>query len=171
MLVFDAILLIILAGFIFYGLFFGLIRTVGSLLAVVIGVWLASLLYEPAYDWASGQWGAFGTLGKVAVFFLLYGLINRLVALGFSLLDHLFDLLSIIPFLKTINRLAGALFGLLEGALVIGLVLYAISGQPVVGAWLSRSLSDSQAAPYFLKFIGLIKPLFPEVLRVLKSLL
>ena len=41
----DLALTIILAGFVFYGLFFGLIKTVGSLAGVVIGAWGASRLY------------------------------------------------------------------------------------------------------------------------------
>lgn len=171
MMIFDAILLIVLAGFIFYGLFFGLIRTFGSLVAVIGGVLLASWFYQPAYEWASGWFANFDVLGKVTVFFLLYGIINRLIALGFYLLDHAFDLLTIIPFLKTINRLAGAAFGLIEGFLLIGLGLYTISGQPIVGTWITSSIAGSQFAPYFIKFILFIKPAFPQVLEVMKSLL
>ncbi|NTW22867.1 CvpA family protein [Candidatus Falkowbacteria bacterium] len=171
MAIFDAILLIILAGFIFYGLFFGLIRTLGSLIAVIGGVLLASWFYQPAYDWASGWFLGHEVLGKVTVFFLLYGLINRLIALGFYLLDHVFDILTIIPFLKTINRLAGAVFGLIEGFFLIGLGLYTISGQPIVGTWVTASLAKSEAAPYFINFILFVKPVFPQVLEVLKSLL
>lgn len=171
MLVFDAILLIILAGFIFYGLFFGLIRTFGSLVAVIGGVLLASWFYQPAYVWVSQWFLGHEVLGKVTIFFLLYGIINRLIALGFYLLDHVFDLLTIIPFLKTFNRLAGAIFGLAEGFLLIGLGLYTISGQPIVGVWVSNSLAKSQVAPYFIKFILSVKPIFPQVLEVMKSLL
>jgi len=171
MMVFDVILLIILAGFIFYGLFFGLIRTLGSLMAVIGGVLLASWFYQPAYDWASGWFMGHEILGKVTVFFLLYGIINRLIALGFYLLDHVFDLLTIIPFLKTINRLAGALFGVIEGFLLLGLALYTMAGQPIVGTWVTTSIAKSQFAPYFIKFILFIRPAFPQVLEVMKSLL
>ncbi|NTU98666.1 CvpA family protein [Candidatus Falkowbacteria bacterium] len=171
MLVFDAILLVILAGFIFYGLFFGLIRTFGSLMAVVGGLLLSTWLYQPTYDWAAGWFSGHEVLGRVAIFFLLYGIINRMIALGFYLLDHAFDLISIIPFLKTINRVAGALFGLLEGALLIGLALYMITGQRIVGPWVTSSLANSKFAPYFIKFILFIKPVFPQALELLKSLL
>jgi membrane protein required for colicin V production len=170
MMVFDAILIIILAGFIFYGLFFGLIRMFGSLAAVVIGLWLASLFFEPAYAWSSNYLGGHEVLGKAAVFFILYGIINRLIALGFYLIDKFFDILSIIPFLKTINRFAGALFGLLEGGLLIGLALYTLQGQPFIGKWLTQSLAGSEVSPYFVKFIVLLKPIFPEALRILKEL-
>ncbi len=171
MAIFDAILLIILAGFIFYGLFFGLIRTFGSLVAVIGGIMLTSWFYQPAYDWASGWFLGHEVLGKVTVFFLLYGIINRLIALGFYLLDRVFDLLTIIPFLKTINRLAGALFGTIEGFLLIGLALYTVSGQPIVGTWVTSSLEKSEVAPYFIKFVLFVKPVFPQVLEVMKSLL
>jgi uncharacterized membrane protein required for colicin V production len=38
-----------LLSFVFYGLFFGLIKTVGSLVGIVVGAWLASKYYLQLY--------------------------------------------------------------------------------------------------------------------------
>ncbi|MDD5295226.1 MAG: CvpA family protein, partial [Patescibacteria group bacterium] len=85
--IFDIILLIILAGFVFYGLFFGLIRTLGSLAGVIIGAWLASRFYLEVFSWVGDLSFGFNNLGKVVVFIILFTLINRLVCFAFVILD------------------------------------------------------------------------------------
>jgi uncharacterized membrane protein required for colicin V production len=105
------------------------------------------------------------------VFLILFSLFNRLTGLGFYLVEKVFNLISIIPFLKTINRLLGAIFGFLTGALVIGLCLYVISRYTLLDSFLGIWLKDSNLAPMFLKFNNLLLPLLPEVLKRLKSLL
>ena len=52
MIIFDAILLIILAGFVFYGLFFGLIKTLGSLAGVIVGAFIASHFYLSVFNFS-----------------------------------------------------------------------------------------------------------------------
>ena len=167
----DVILLIVLAGFVFYGLFFGLIRTIGSLAGLLAGVWGAVLLVGPVTGWAGSLFFGFSGAGKVITFFLLFTIINRLVAFGFAMLDRVFDLIAIIPFLKTINRLAGAAFGLLEGAIVISMIFYAFLTLPFLSGWLTNILSQSQIAPYLLKFLAVIQPILPAVFAQVKVLI
>jgi len=169
--IFDIILLIILAGFIFYGLFFGLIRTLGSLLGIAVGAWAASHYYLAVFDWASNLFLGFNNLGKVVVFILLFTIINRLVGFLFSLLDRAFDIISIIPFLKTINRLAGAILGFVEGALVLGLILYVAARYTIITDWFGGILASSEIAPFLLKFVNILLPLLPEMLKKLQSLI
>ncbi|MEI7498105.1 MAG: CvpA family protein [Candidatus Falkowbacteria bacterium] len=167
---FDIGLIVVLAGFVFYGLFFGLIRTIGSLLAVIVGVIAASWLYQSTASWAGGIFMGNQLLAKIVCFFIIYTLANRLVAFAVMLIDKFFDILSIIPFLKTINRLAGGLFGLLEGVLLLGLILYAINGQPYLANWLSGWLNKSKIVPYLTLFVETIKPMLPGVLSALRGL-
>lgn len=171
MMLIDIILLIVLSGFVFYGLFFGLIRTIGSLVALLAGVWGAVLLVGPVSGLAGSLFFGFSGAGNVVTFILLFTIINRLVAFGFALLDRFFNLISIIPFLKTINRLAGAVFGLLEGALVISMVFYAFLTLPILSGWLTSILSQSQIAPYLLKFLAVIQPILPAVFAQVKVLI
>jgi len=171
MLIVDVILIIILAGFVFYGLFFGLIRTIGSLAGFIIGVWLANLTYLLVFGWLRNLFFGFDNAGKILIFMLVFTLINRLVSFAFAILDRTFDFISIIPFLKTINRLAGAAFGLIEGGLVLGLVLSLLLSYPIIGGWLNSVLARSQIMPYLVAFIEIVKPILPEILKRLKSLL
>lgn len=171
MMIVDVVLLIILAGFVFYGLFFGLIRTIGSLAGFIIGVWLANLTYLLVFGWLRNLFFGFDNTGKILIFMLVFTLINRLVSFAFAILDRTFDFISIIPFLKTINRLAGAAFGLIEGGLVLGLVLSLLLSYPIIGGWLNSVLARSQIMPYLVAFIEIVKPILPEILKRLKSLL
>ncbi|MBU0721995.1 CvpA family protein [Patescibacteria group bacterium] len=163
MAIFDLILLIILAGFVFYGLFFGLIRTTGSLLGVIGGLWLSLIFYLIVFGWVKSLFFGHDLAGKIIIFFVLFTLINRLICLIFILLDQTFNLISVIPFLKTINRLTGACLGFIEGGLVLGLVLVLISQTALI-----RWLDASKLAPFFLKFINALMPLLPDLLMKLK---
>ena len=169
--IFDTILLIILAGFVFYGLFFGLIRAVGSLAGVIAGAWLASIFYVDAFELAENLFFGHDTLGKVVTFIVLFTIINRLVCFAFSILDKTYNIISIIPFLKTINRLGGAVFGFLEGGIVVGLVLYITANNFLVGGLISKLLEGSKVAPFLVGFIDALKPLLPGMLDKLKPLI
>ena len=162
--IFDIIILIILAGFIFYGLFFGLIRTFGSLIGLVAGLWLTIIFYLTVFDWVNNLFFGHELAGKIIVFIALFTLINRLIGFIFALLDRTFDLLSVIPFLKTINRLAGAALGFIEGGLALGLVLLFIS-QTTFGGWLHAS----KVAPFLISFAKAVTPLLPGLLDRVKG--
>ncbi|MFA4834176.1 MAG: CvpA family protein [Patescibacteria group bacterium] len=169
--IFDIILLIILAGFVFYGLFFGLIRTLGSLAGVIVGAWLASRFYLEVFSWVKDLSFGFNNLGKVATFIILFSLINRLVCFAFVILDKTFHIISIIPFLKSINRLAGAILGLLMGGLIMGLILYVAARYTIFNSFFGDWMVNSEVAPRLIKFSSVLTPLLPEVLKKLQSLI
>lgn len=170
MTILDIVLLIIIAGFTFYGLFFGLIRTVGSLLGVVVGAWLASMFYLEVFAWVKSMAFGYDALGKVLTFFILFTLINRLVSFGFIMLDRTFDFFSVIPFLKTINRLGGAVFGFVEGGMILGLFFYLVVSFPVLNSLVNKHSGSSQFIPYLKQFVQVLKPVLPGVLETLKKL-
>ncbi|MEI6597291.1 MAG: CvpA family protein [bacterium] len=166
MAIFDVALIIVLAGFVFYGLFFGLIRTIGSLIGMVGGLWFTFVFYLTVFDWVKNLFFGHELTGKIITFFILFTLINRLVGFIFALLDRTFDLISIIPFLKTINRLTGAALGFIEGGLVLGLALVFISGTPFDG-W----LDGSKIAPFLINYTQAITPLLPGLLDRVKGMI
>lgn len=168
--IFDTILIVILSGFVFYGLFFGLIRTLGTFVGLIIGAFLASRFYLLVAAWVEPLFFGYANAGRVLVFILLFSLINRLVGLAFYLLDRAFNILSIIPFLKTFNRLGGLVLGLATGSLTIGLVLYVASKYAFLETMFGRYLAGSELAPMFINFAGLLLPLLPEMLKKLQSL-
>jgi uncharacterized membrane protein required for colicin V production len=169
--IFDVILLIILAGFVFYGLFFGLVKTLGSLFGVIVGAFVAGHFYLQVFSWIEPMAFGLNNLGKVVVFLILFSIANRLTGFVFGLIDRVFDVISIIPFLKTINRLAGAVLGLLLGGLVLGLVLYVAARYAIIGNFFGDWLVNSQVAPPLIKFASVLTPLLPEVLKKLQSLI
>jgi len=169
--IFDVVLLISLAGFVFYGIFFGLIRTFGTFAGVLVGAFLASRFYLPVSDWLSSLFFGYNNLGKVLVFILLFSLFNRLTGFLFYLLDRAFNIISIIPFLKTFNRLGGAILGFITGSLILGLILYVASRYSLIESLFGHWLVDSKVAPFLLKVANLLLPLLPEVLKKLQSLI
>ncbi len=171
MTILDIILLFILAGFVFYGLFFGLIKTIGSLVGVILGAWGASQLYLMLFGVIQDLFFGLDNLGKIICFIILFLIIDKLVTLGFSLLNKSFKIFSIIPFSKTVNRLGGAVFGFVEGGLILGLLLYILSKYTFVETFFGDILAESQLAPFLLNFIKIILPLFPQVLKELKSVI
>lgn len=171
MTIFDTILIIILVGFVIFGLFFGLIRTLGSLLGVVAGAWVAGHYYLTVSGWLESIFFGYNNLGKVIIFIIIFSLVNRLVCLIFVLLDRAFDIISIVPFLKTINRLAGAVLGFVEGALVLGLIIYVASKYAIADNWFGKYLVDSKVAPRLVEFSSILMPLLPEMVRKLKSII
>jgi len=168
---FDLILTIILAGFVFYGLFFGLIKTLGAITGIFIGALVASKFYLTVFDWLGGTFTGFEALGKVVTFILVFTIVKRFVEFIFSVLNQIFNIISIIPFLKSINRIAGAILGFFQGSLLIGLVIYIISRYAAIGDVIGIKLINSKLAPFFLKVAELLVPLLPDVLKDLQSLI
>jgi len=169
--IFDTILIIAWFGFIFYGFFFGLIRTFGALVGVVVATVLTSRFYLIFSDWAQGLFFGHDSLGKIIIFVITFSLIQKIVSFCFNLLDSAFNILSIIPFLKTINRLAGAILGIVVGGFVLGLILYISSKYTFIDTWFGRWLIDSKVAPILLKFNNVLLPLMPEMLKKISGLI
>ena len=167
----DVIILIFLSGFVFYGLFFGFIKMIGYLAGLLIGAWVASHYYLLAYEWL--KWLFFGheNLGKVISFIIVLTIVSRLIGFGFYVVEKIFKIVSIIPFVKSIDRLLGALFGFIEGVLTFGLIIYIASRYTFIETFLGQQLSDSKIAPILLKIVSLINPLFPETLKMLRSII
>ncbi|MBI5732174.1 MAG: CvpA family protein [Candidatus Magasanikbacteria bacterium] len=166
----DIILLIILGGFALFGLWFGLIHTLGSLLGTIIGAFVSSHFYGPIAAWVGQLTGGNENLVKIVVFILLFTIVNRLVGFVFWLMERVFNILKIVPFLSAINRLLGGIFGLFEGTLVLGLVLFFISKFPF-SDWLIPALAKSTVAASLIKISSLLWPLLPAALKQIQSVL
>ena len=155
----DLIFIIILFGFGFYGFFFGLIRTIGSLSGIIVGAWAAGHYYLIVFGWIKNLFLGYDAFGKIAVFLLFFAIINRLVVLLFSLINNAFGIVSIIPFLKSINRFLGAIFGLILGALILAVVLQTIGNVPFLGGWIGKFLVASKIIPFIFKVSFFATPL------------
>lgn len=163
----DIVLLILLGGFILFGFWFGVIHTLGALVGTIAGAYIASHYFSLVAIFIQDKIGGNLPVLKIITFILIFTVVNRLVGLLFYLAEKVFNVLAIIPFLKTINRLAGAVLGFIEGALVIGLILHVAGAIPLSSWFAGRVLEPSSVARYLLGVARVLAPLLPEALRIL----
>ena len=165
----DVILIAAVLIFAVVGFVLGLIHAVGSLAGLVLGVWLAGRYFMPLADWLTPIILGHSGVAKVIAFVLLFIIVNRLVGLLFYLLEKAFHLLAIIPFLGSINKIAGLLLGLVEGILITGLVIYIIAKFIPDIPWLIDNLNNSQVAHWLVWSVQLFSFLLPQALEKIQS--
>ncbi len=169
--IFDISLLIILAGFVFNGLFKGLIRSLGHIIGLLVGAYVASHYYLAVFEWVKNLAAGHDTVGKVIIFILVFVVVTRLVDFIFLLLEKAFKFIAIIPGSKYINNLLGAILGFFGGAIFLGLILFVISKYALIGNFFGDQLVNSQIAPWLVKIASVIMPLLPSALKILKSII
>ncbi len=142
----DIAILAVLALFLLKGVLRGLLREVCSLLGLVLGGVLAFVFHMPLAQFLQDRvnlpaqlsiWGSY--LGIFLLTIILFGV------LGFVL--HRFVKLL---FLGGFNRLAGALFGLAQGVVLLAMIMLALNSSVVPGS-LRTMVKDAQLAPPFAK--------------------
>lgn len=165
----DLILILILFVFIAFGFTMGLIQAIGAIVGLVVGTWVAGLYYEPMAQWLEPIILGHATAARIISFILIFTVVNRLSGLAFWFISKVFKLFSIIPFTKSLNRILGAILGLLEGVLAIGVVMYFITQLPI-SEWYSGIIADSQVAVLFISLAGVLVPLLPEIINTFNPL-
>ncbi len=165
---FDLILIIIITSFGLFGLWFGLIHTLGSLVGTILGVFLATRYYEYAANWLINITGWQANFSKVLIFIIVFFLINRLVGLAFWIIDKLLGFITRLPFLNGINRFLGLLFGVLEGAIGLGMIFYFIGKFPL-SEWFMEKLGESFLMPHLVNMAKILLPFVPEALKAVQS--
>jgi membrane protein required for colicin V production len=165
---FDIALLLIIAGFALFGLWFGLVRTVGSLIGTVVGVYVASRYYEFLANWIIGVTGWSQNHVKVIIFIASFLIITRLVGFIFWLIEKVLSIFTQLPFLHSIDRMLGFALGALEGALMVGVSIFFIARFPISLPFM-EGLAQSRIAPPLVRLASILIPLFPEALRMLRS--
>lgn len=140
MLLVDIILLLLLLGFIGAGAKDGFVHTLGRMVGAVIGFVLAKMYYV--------KFGAMlalfmpNTWANFLSFTLLFILVTRLIGFGAKLLDGAFSILRHLPFLQSIDKILGAILGLVEGVLIMGGVFFVVNVikiLPTVASWIHGS--------------------------------
>jgi len=169
MTIFDLILILIIFGFVWFGFWYGLIYEVGGILGIIFGVLLASRWYNVLAEKILFLFGGNINLARIICFLVLFVIIWRLIHLLFKLLDRIVNFLTFIPFLKTINRLGGAILGFFEGAFILGLILFFISRFPVgkIADW----IANSDFARLLIRIAKILWPLLPLTLKQVKSII
>lgn len=161
--VLDLILILIIFVMVAYGFIMGLIEAVGSLAGLVLGAWLGSVFYQDFGNWLAPYLFGRKNLAYVVAFVIIYVFVAKLVGLIFWILNRVFKIIAIIPFLKTINRIAGAVLGLVEAVLILGVILIFLSHFPF-SSWLTSQLARSQLAIWLMAIAKVLAPLLPKLL-------
>ncbi|HAO52320.1 TPA: hypothetical protein DCQ85_02515 [Candidatus Magasanikbacteria bacterium] len=164
----DIIFLIIIGSFGIYGFWSGFVRAFGSLIGTFLGVYLAGRYYQDLANWLISVTGWGANTSKVLMFVLAFFIITSLVGVLFWFIDRIFKIVSIIPFVKTFNRLFGLGLGIIEGILSLGLFVYFIERIPL-SEKIMTSLANSIIAPILSDIASIFLPLLPKALQLLHS--
>lgn len=163
----DVILLVLLGAFVMYGLWFGLIHALGSLVGAVAGTFIAGVLHVSVGEFLSSFFGSPATM-KIISFLIIFFVISKLTGFFFHYLSKVFDLVTHLPFIHSIDRLFGGIIGFFEGVLVIGLALFVISKYQL-NPGLTAMLDNAKLIPWFINASALIQPFLPRAIKGLRS--
>lgn len=159
----DIGLLVLVGGFVLTGLFSGFVQMVANLVATILGIALAGRLIDPAMAYFHTTNGA----TRVIAYIVLYSVLSALIGFAFWILRKTFGFLRHVPLVPTINRLLGAVFGLLEGLLALGAAIF-VALQFIPETTVSGWLMQSTVASYLLVVMSTFKFLLPQALQLLK---
>ena len=160
----DIILLSILSIFILAGFFLGFVKSFGSFLGMLLSIIIAGNLFEGFAQTFRFIFLGNVNLARIVVFTVLFILISKLLGIFFWIINSLFKIVSVVPFVKSINRILGALLGLVEGVFAIGMVLFMMLKFPLATD-ISLMLATSKVAKALLMAAQILSPLLPAELR------
>lgn len=163
--IFDLSLILVLVGFAINGLFRGLIKMIGAILAFILGIFFASRLYLPFYEWGSNYISGQENILKIISFIILLLLISKLVELFFVFLEKVFKLAAFIPGTKLINNILGAIFGFILGSLFLGAIIYILSRYLDFSGSITNLIEVSSIAKFLLSVNSIILPLLPNAFK------
>lgn len=143
---FDIAILVVLAAFLIKGVVRGLLKELCSLLGVLVGAVLAFCFHDSLADLLVQTFRWFPPTAAVIVAFLAFFLITILF---FAILGRLLSRFVNLLFMGGLNRVAGAFFGLAEGAVLLAVILFAFSLRPLPG-FVQKSYNGSELAPPFV---------------------
>src|SRR3989338_796042 len=167
MIIIDIILLIIILGAFIYGWQTGLIKAIGSLIGLVVGIILASRYFELVADWFLPLFKQNENLAKIAGFLAIFLSANIIIGILVTMLQGIF---KIIPFLTTINRLAGAVIAIVAAIFSLGFLIIMIDKFPF-NEFITKYFYNSQIFPKLKAVAEFLTPFIPEALNEIKGVL
>ncbi len=157
MLLVDVILILLLLGFAGAGAKDGFVHTLGRLLGAIVA-FLAARAWSAKISWLFAIVMPQGWARLVA-FILIFILITRLAGWVFKLIDGLFQIIKLLPFIKSIDKLLGAILGFGEGFIMLGGAIYLITAfqlSPMLVAWVTSSGVAVWIGTVFSKLLGVL---------------
>ncbi len=119
----DWIIVGVLLFYVISGIRAGFILKVGSLLGLILGIIIAGRNYQIVSNWFGGS-----LLWDIAAFILIMMLVSVIVGFIAMIVNKIYNFAAIIPGFKLVNRIGGAIVGLLEGCIFLGIILVLLVG-------------------------------------------
>jgi len=150
----DIVIIAIITISIAFGLKTGLIKRAFSLLAIVLGLSVASRTYLQSA----------GILENVihnpnVCKGLSFAIVFILVAIAITVVGRLLKGMVNLLLLGWVDRIGGAVLGLIGAAILFGAILLVITKFPIAG--LENWIQDSQLAPLLIQFVQNLWKLVP----------
>ena len=141
----DIAILVILCFFLLKGVFRGLLREICSLLGLVLGGVFAFTFHLPLAQLLQDTFNLPAQLCVWGSFLAIFMLIVVLFAVIGFVLNRFVKLI----FLGGFNRLAGAIFGIIQGVVVLSMIVLALNSSVAPDA-VRVKIKNSQLAPPFV---------------------
>jgi len=153
----NLVLVLLLLGYIGMGVKDGFVHTLGRFLGAILG-FLAARAWS---IWLVGILGIFMPAGwaRLVAFILIFVVITRVFGMVFKFVDGIFELMKLLPFLKSIDKFLGAFLGLVEGFILIGGAIYLILTfklSPTLITWVTTSSVAIWIYKIFHSVLGLL---------------
>ncbi len=155
----DILLLVLLLGFVWNGWRRGAIATFGQLVGIVASFFVARATYGMITGWVAVILPGRTEWSHAVAFLIIFIIVNQLCRFIFSFLDALFNILTIIPFLSTINKLLGAVLGIAVGITFIGGAVYTAIFMHIDDrwvAWFTHATVGRYAETIFYRVLGFL---------------
>lgn len=163
----DIILLVVLAGFTFFGFWSGFLQSIGSIIGAIAGAVLANQYFVPVSGWVIARTGWGENTARVVTFLLLFIVMARIIGLVFWLAEKIMHL---VPFGRLVNRISGAALGFIEGIIVVGVFMYLSDKMPLTGAFgitINQSWITDLLQPLSVRVFDKLPWLFSHVMGLL----
>ena len=156
----DVVLLFIFVIAVVGGAKNGLIKSVISLVALIIGVVLAVRFYPELGSWLQ-RFISNQTAARAVAFVIIFLAVMVAGAIASALVGGIASSIG----LGWLNKLGGAVFGLAMAAIVFGGILSLLVSSPASG-WSANAIRDSFVATFLLDrllpLMGALSPLFGD---------
>ncbi len=160
----DVILIVFVVIFIVTGYVLGFIHTLGSFVGAIAGIVVASRLAPLAGEPLANLLHTSSSITTIIMFVIIYLVVSRLVGFLFGMAEKSFGLMKMIPFVKPIDHLLGAVFGFLEGVLAVAAFVY-FAGALLPVDWIQKLMDSSQVGSWLLSIFDTIKGLVPQIIQ------
>lgn len=164
---FDIILIITILGFSAYGLYSGLIKSIGFLIAGIAAVVLSMKFYLVIAELIRPIFFDNENISIFIGFLICFFVFNFAFGFVVNSISKIFTL----PILDVFNRMFGFLFGMFEGMLIIGAFLFFMTKYPFTQQFIDNVLVNSKVAYALVNFSNILSPIIPNTLDQVQSVI